>query len=84
MFIHVRSPYRTHDLINILKMLTIDIDRAMYVEGGPQAQLYIRSGDQEHEFVGGYSTNDNQTIENPFSWSIPNVVGIALKKTTSK
>jgi hypothetical protein len=84
LFIHVRSPYSTHDLINILKMLPIDIDRAMYVEGGPQAQLYVRSGDQEHEFVGGYSTNNNKTIENPFSWSIPNVVGIASKKAASK
>jgi len=84
LFIHVRSPYSTHDLINMLKMLPIDIDQAMYVEGGPQAQLYIRSGDQEFEFVGGYSTKSNDTIENPFSWSIPNVVGIAPKETASK
>jgi hypothetical protein len=42
LFIHVGSPYSTHDLINILKKLPLGIDRAMYVEGGPQAQLYIK------------------------------------------
>ena len=80
LFIHVRSPYSTHDLINMLKKLPLDIERAMYCEGGPQAQLYIRSNGREHEFVGGYSTGNNDAIENPFSWSIPNVVGIALRK----
>ncbi|MBW2337633.1 MAG: phosphodiester glycosidase family protein, partial [Deltaproteobacteria bacterium] len=40
LFIHVGSPYSTHDLINILKELPLDIARAMYTEGGPQAQLY--------------------------------------------
>jgi hypothetical protein len=81
LFIYVASPYRTHDLINILKMLPIGIDRAMYVEGGPQAQLYINAGGKEHEYAGGYEISgqlmnaDSLNLSGP----IPNVIGIAPK-----
>ena len=42
----------THDLVEILLDLPLDISRAMYVEGGPQAQLYVNAGGQIHEFTG--------------------------------
>jgi uncharacterized protein YigE (DUF2233 family) len=83
LFIHVRAPYNTHDLINILKKLPLDIERAMYVEGGPEAQLYIRSGGQEYEFVGSYENNFTENMENSFSLPIPNVVGIYSRKESA-
>jgi hypothetical protein len=39
LFIHAGSPYSTHDLIGFLQQLPLNISRAMYAEGGPQAQL---------------------------------------------
>ncbi len=83
LFIHVRSPYSTHELINILMKLPLHLKRAMYVEGGPQAQLYIHSGSQEFEFVGSYSSRFNENNVNTLAWPIPNVVGI-VRKTTSR
>jgi uncharacterized protein YigE (DUF2233 family) len=80
LFIHVGSPYSTHDLINILKKLPLSIDRAMYVEGGPQAQLYINIGTHEHEFVGSYKLEIEENVNSLFSRPIPNVVGISVKK----
>ncbi len=80
MFIHVGSLYSTHDLINILKKLPLDIDRAMYVEGGPQAQLYINIGTHEYEFVGSYKIEIEENMNALFSRPIPNVVGISLRK----
>ena len=80
LFIHVRSLYSTHDLINILIALPLKIARAMYVEGGPEAQLYIRNGDQEYEFVGAYEINLVEKNSTAFSLPIPNVVGISLRK----
>ncbi len=80
LFIHVGSPYSTHDLINILKTLPLGIKRAMYSEGGPQAQLYIRHGGQEHEFVGQFDLKLNDNINSPVFWPIPNVVGISAIK----
>lgn len=80
LFIHVGSHYRTHDLINILKMLPLNIARAMYVEGGPQAQLYINVGTHEYEFVGNYKMDIEENMNTLFSRPIPNVVGISLRK----
>ena len=79
LFIHVRALYSTYDLINILKKLPLNISRAMYTEGGPQAQLYINLGDKEWEFTGSYETNSNQANEDPVSWPLPNVVGISRR-----
>jgi hypothetical protein len=79
LFTHVRSWYSTHDLINILIKLPLDISRAMYTEGGPQAQLYINSGNKELEFAGSYETNPNNTNEDSISWPLPNVVGISRR-----
>jgi hypothetical protein len=80
LFIHVGSPYSTHDLINILKTLPLQIARAMYTEGGPQAQLYIKTGAQEYEFVGHSEIDLSNHTNSLFSWPIPNVIGISLRK----
>jgi hypothetical protein len=77
LFIHVRSPFSTHDLIDILLGLPIDLSRAMYVEGGPEAQLYVRSGGRELEFLGSYETGFKEADDNARAWPVPNVVGIA-------
>ena len=79
LFIHVGSPYSMHNLINFLKALPLNISRAMYAEGGPQAQLYINIGEHEHEFVGSHEINLNKSSNALFSWPIPNVVGITLR-----
>jgi uncharacterized protein YigE (DUF2233 family) len=77
LFIHVRSPYRTHDLINILLALPIDLRNAMYAEGGSEAQLYVRSGDTELEFVGMYDHGLVDTAPAAIAWPVPNVIGVA-------
>ena len=79
LFIHVRSLYSTHDLINILKKLPLNIARAMYTEGGPQAQLYIKVGKKEFEFAGSYETSSNNANESTLSWPLPNVLGISKR-----
>jgi hypothetical protein len=81
LFIHVRSPYPTHELINMLLQLPIDLKRAMYVEGGADAQLYINTGKVEREYIGSYSTGFREHDENTFSRPVPNVLGLVrLKK----
>ncbi len=79
LFIHVRSPFSTHDLIDILRSLPIGLSRAMYVEGGPEAQLFVRSGGEEHEFVGSYETAFTESDDNDRAWAVPNVVGITRR-----
>jgi hypothetical protein len=79
LFIHVRSPYTTHDLIDFLLALPIELRSTMYVEGGPQAQLYISSGGQQLELSGSHSATfllGNGTVP---ALPIPNVVGIVRR-----
>jgi len=79
LFIHVRSPYATHDLIEILRGLPLGLSRLMYAEGGPEAQLYVRGPDREYEFLGAYATglNGNEAIQ--MAWPIPNVIGVSRR-----
>jgi hypothetical protein len=81
LFIHTASPYSTHDLINILKHLPLGISRAMYAEGGTEAQLYIRSSVQEYEFTGSHETRLDGDHHKGYALPVPNVVGIAARKS---
>jgi len=84
LFVHVRSPYSTHDLIDILLALPLRIERALYAEGGPEAQLYVNSGGREHEWVGSYETGFNEDDDNHTAWPVPNVIGIARRAAPAK
>ncbi len=79
LFIHVGSPYSTHDLINMLLALPLRISRAMYTEGGPEAQLYVRSGQTEFEFTGLVSTGFSEAVDLGYALPIPNVIGITRR-----
>ena len=75
LFIHVRSPLSTHDLIEGLLALPLDISRAMYVEGGPQAQLYVQAGGRELEFAGTYGSPLGVAAD-LYVAPIPNIIGV--------
>lgn len=79
LFIHVRSPYSTHDLINILMKLPIGLKSLMYVEGGPEAQLYVKGKGVEYEWFGSFETGFNENNKNAVAWPIPNVIGIVRR-----
>ena len=48
---------------------------AMYVEGGPEAQLYVNAGGREVELVGSHGSSF-AGIENSYALPIPNVLGV--------
>lgn len=52
LLIHARSPWPVHELVAFLLAAPIDLRQAMYVEGGPEAQLYVRGGGTELTRVG--------------------------------
>lgn len=79
LFIHSRSPYSTHDLINILLTLPIDIRQAMYAEGGAEAQLYINSKGHEYEFT-GIRDASAANAQDHNAWPIPNIVGVVRRQ----
>jgi len=81
LFIHCRSPYSTHDLIDILRGLPLDLERLMYVEGGPEASLYVAvDGKEVVSKIGSFETGFRELDDNDHFWPIPNVLGFAPKK----
>lgn len=80
LFIFTRSPYSVHDFINIILNLPISIYNAMYLEGGPEASLYLSHNGCEIEKFGSYETGFYESDDNNEAWPIPNVIGITKKK----
>ncbi|WP_242392715.1 phosphodiester glycosidase family protein [Anaeromyxobacter oryzisoli] len=72
LFIHARSAWPVHDLVDALLALPLDLRQAMYVEGGPEAQLYVRGGGREVERVGAFESSPAAAASD--GWPIPNVV----------
>jgi hypothetical protein len=74
LFLLTRAPAPVHALVNALLALPIDLQRAMYVEGGPEAQLYVKAGGQELELVGGFERPIAPDADNRQAWPVPNVI----------
>ncbi len=75
LLIHARSPWSTHDFIEILRGLPLDLARLQYAEGGPEAQLWIGAG-RDLELYGSFETGFYEDDSNAVAWPVPNVVGV--------
>ncbi|HEY6098910.1 MAG TPA: phosphodiester glycosidase family protein [Anaeromyxobacter sp.] len=78
LFIHARTPWTVNELVKALLALPIDLAQAMYVEGGPEAQLFARGGAREIERVGGFE-GAARAAEIPKAWPVPNVI-VAVRR----
>ncbi|MFC1552902.1 phosphodiester glycosidase family protein [Candidatus Latescibacterota bacterium] len=78
LFIHTKSPYSVHDFNNIILNLPLDINNVMYVEGGPEASLFVKTNDFIGKWMGSYETGFFDNSNTKF-WPIPNVIGIKRK-----
>jgi exopolysaccharide biosynthesis protein len=76
LFIFSSNPHTVHDFISILQKLPINIDRAMYLDGGHIAQMAIQSATLNFEGVGQFNGLGYSPAEAP---EIPNVIGIIKK-----
>jgi hypothetical protein len=83
LLIFCRSAYSMHDLNNALLKLPIGVVAAQHLEGGPEAQLYVRTGDTEVDLFGSYETGFMENDGNRRSSWIPNVIGVARRAGTA-
>jgi len=74
-----QQSYSVHDLIEILLSLPISIYNAMYLEGGPQASLYLSTKNSTIERYGGWEDSPDSHNSLRLWWPIPNVIGIVRK-----
>lgn len=79
LFIHSRTPWSVRDFISILQRLPLNIHNAMYLEGGPEASLYMKHPKKTLSRVGSYETGFWESDSNQDFWSIPNVIAVKRK-----
>jgi len=80
LFVHSRSPFSVHDFIDSLISAQIGIRNTMYLEGGPEASLYINLPKMKLGLVGSYETNFNENNDNINFWDLPNVIGVEKRR----
>lgn len=80
LLVHARSAYSTHDLVDVLRALPLGLRRLMYVEGGPEASLYVKLGGRVAvSEVGSFETGFFEHDENRDFWPLPNVIAFAAR-----
>jgi hypothetical protein len=79
LFFHARTRWPVHDLVKALLELPIDLARAMYVEGGPEAQLFARGAGREVERTGLFERAP-AAGDGGRAWPVPNVILAVRKK----
>lgn len=84
LFMFCRSPYTMHDLNTELLGLDIGLVSAQHLEGGPQAQLYIDTGEADIELFGSHGSSSRVNSEVARAWPIPNVLGVRPRASPTK
>jgi hypothetical protein len=78
--VFTRSPYTHRSMIKYLQGLPLNIRTTVYLEGGPEASLYINTGDTVIAKYGSYVSNTCNNDDNDHFREIPNVIAIKKKK----
>jgi len=78
-FLFTRSPYTHQQVIGYLIRLIPTIRTTVYLEGGPEASLYVQTGDTVISKFGSYVSKTYPNDNNDHFWKIPNVIGIRLR-----
>jgi Phosphodiester glycosidase len=76
LLIHAATPWPVHELVAALLAAPIDLRQAMYVEGGPEAQLYVRGGGTE---VVRYGTSERALDLGAMGLPVPNVIAVVRR-----
>lgn len=79
LFIFTRSPFTPNEFSKILLKAPIQIQTAMYLEGGPESSLYVNNGETIVERIGSYVSRTFAHDKNNEFRKMPNVIGIKRK-----
>ena len=77
LFIYAPEPISMHQFNEALLSLNIGVVAAHHLEGGRQAQMYVRHGNYEKAFSGSTEVSIIEKDLGISGWPIPNVIGIA-------
>lgn len=76
-FLHARTPTSMTRFAEVIAAPGAGVRAALYVEGGPEASVYVSSGAFTLEQVGSYETGFNENDDNRHFWDLPNVLGFS-------
>ncbi len=77
LFLFSSTPHCVHDFIEILLSLPLSLKTAMYLEGGPEASLYLSTPRMTLERYGVREGHESNSLQFPLP--VPNVIGISKK-----
>jgi hypothetical protein len=83
LLIHSRTAWPTGELADALLALPLDLRRAMYVEGGAEAQLFVAAGGRELELIGAFD-GVAAVAQNRDAWPVPNVLAVFRRAVHSR
>jgi len=84
LFLFSRYPFSMHDLNQELLSAGIGLVAAQHLEGGPEAQLYLRIGEKQTELFGSYESSFVEDDSNAKPWPIPNVLGVRPRSSATR
>ncbi len=76
---HTRAPYAMTDFAAVIAAPELRLAQMFYVEGGPEASLFVEAGPTRVRGIGDYETTFFRRDANDEFWELPNVVGVAAK-----
>ncbi len=83
-FIFSRSPYLHATFIDFLKMLPIEFRTTIYLEGGPETGLYLKTPTGTIEKVGSYVSKSYENDNNNTFWRLPNIIGVKFSEINQR
>jgi hypothetical protein len=63
-------------MIDFVVSLIPDMRTTVYLEGGPEASLYVQTSDTIITKIGSYVSSTYENDKNDHFWKIPNVISI--------
>ncbi len=84
LFIFTRSPFTPNEFSSFLLKIPVQIQTAMYLEGGPESSLYINNGEIIIEKIGSYVSRTFAHDKNSEFRKMPNVIGIKRRTQLQK
>lgn len=79
LLIFTRSPYTIRHFSEILLSLPLSIKNVMYLEGGPEASLFLDTNGKKIEKMGSYESGFWESDANDQFYPLPNVIGIVKR-----
>lgn len=78
-FFFTRAPFTHRQMISFLIDFQLNLRETIYLEGGPEASLYIHFPTQTIERYGTYVSKTWEKTDNCEFWKLPNVIAIRPK-----